>query len=259
MLSFYQVQNWKTDSNFNLSQDSGGDRDSGFRGSAEIDIESIQKQQRHYLRKKCHEHGERLLKAPTNNPAAQLPQMSLSSSTTATAPKPSSHSNQEEESSLESRHFWPSFSCSQSNFHLNHYQNETLPSTSTRAKSLFYEIAESERNKCSYFQEGFTTKHNNHRHHNHHRSSLPGTKSLDALYLPPPSHQSPEELRSLIDSSFELPESILKTHLSSQQRSIDKKVKMLDPLLDDATQIALRVQKKSERLAKMLQDACTFD
>lgn len=37
-------------------------------------------------------------------------------------------------------------------------------------------------------------------------------------------------------------------------RDLDKRSRTLNPLLDDATEIALRVKIKSERLAKILKD-----
>ncbi len=86
-----------------------------------------------------------------------------------------------------------------------------------------------------------------------------GAKSLDILYMPSSSHHATEELKSLIDSSFDPPEQILKSHMLSQHRSIDNKVKMLGPLLDDTTQLALRVKMKSERLSKMLSNACALE
>lgn len=275
-----------------MSQDSGGDRDSGFKGSAEIDTESVLRQQRHpslsRSRRKCqtnehhqhHHHDKKLLKVPSrlehsasSNAASKLPlpQMSSSSTTTTTITGPeriipvrsderaitsTTTGNSEDKASKGRRHhqqhFWPSFS--QSHFHLERLSEGYLPSNSIKAKSLFYELAEADRNKYfGYFQEG------SNRHH--HR--LYGAKSLDVLYAPRQltSSQYPnsDELRSLLDSSLEAPESVLKTHMNAQHRSLDQTVKLLDPLLDDATEIALRVRAKSERLAKMLQDACTFD
>lgn len=261
---FYQVQNWKTDSNFNLSQDSGGDKDSGFRGSsAEIDAESTLRKRHSSMKaqRKCHLHGDRLLKvpyAPKNN-TAQLPQMSSSSTATITVQPTCNHQNQESEAVEEhptQQHFWPSYSSSQSHLNLSNYHSGTFQSDSIKAKSLFYEMAETSRNQYACFQEACTGKECtvDTRHHR-----LGGAKSLDVLYLPPAPHHTKEELQRLIDSSFDPPEFILKSHLSSQQRSIDKKVKILGPLLDDTTEIALRVKMKSERLAKMLNDACSLE
>ncbi|CAL8113136.1 unnamed protein product [Orchesella dallaii] len=252
---YEKVKNWKTDSAFNLSQDSCGDRDSGFRGSAEIETESARRQRRYSLPRckgKCQGHRERL-NVPCKTDSTHIANIPTSLSTAITEQGPPNTNL--EESNVQSQHFWPSFNTSQPHFHLNHHSNdESLQTNSTKAKSLFYELAEAERNKYAHFHEEYSKRQANLHHHH-----MKGAKSLDGLYIAATSHQTTEELRSLIDSSYEPPEYILNSHLKSQHRSIDKKMKLLEPLLHDTTQIALRVKRKSEKLAKMLQDACTYE
>lgn len=260
----FQVQNWKTDSNFNLSQDSGGDKDSGFRGSsAEIDAESILKNRHPSIilkaQRKYQGYGEKLLKVPQmTKTIAQQPHISPSTTTTITASGSchNNHENQGIDHPPTQQHFWPSFnSSSQSSIHLNQLHSGNFSGDSTKAKSLFYELAEAERNKYACFQEGYSSKYRL----ENRLQRMGGAKSLDILYMPSSSHHTTEELKSLIDSSFDPPELILKSHMMSQHRSIDNKVKMLGPLLDDTTQLALRVKMKSERLSKMLNDACALE